>query len=226
MMVLALAMVPLLVVPLLWHLSGPTNSTVDAVDWFIWAMFVGEYGVKLWLVPARAKFVRTHVLDLIVIAIPLLRPLRVVRAARALRLLRLARVVPLVAIGLRNGRAIFGRQGIRFTALFAIAVIFASAGAEAFFERDAHGSNIHNFGDGLWWAVTTVTTVGYGDKFPVTATGRGVAVVLMLTGIALFGVITASVAAFFIETAKPDGLDELKAQLDRIEAALAERTQS
>jgi voltage-gated potassium channel len=61
------------------------------------------------------------------------------------------------------------------------------------------GSNIKNFGDGLWWAMTTVTTVGYGDKFPVTTEGRFLAVALMIMGISLVGVITASVAAWFVK---------------------------
>ena len=65
-------------------------------------------------------------------------------------------------------------------------------------ERGAHGANITTFGDALWWAMTTVTTVGYGDQFPVTTTGRIVAAALMLVGISLLGLITATVAASFV----------------------------
>jgi voltage-gated potassium channel len=71
-------------------------------------------------------------------------------------------------------------------------------------ERGVEGSNIKNFGDGLWWAITTVTTVGYGDRFPVTSTGRVLAVCLMLVGISLMGVITASVAAWFVKMSQDD----------------------
>ena len=66
-------------------------------------------------------------------------------------------------------------------------------------ERSVEGSNIKNFGDGLWWAVTTVTTVGYGDRYPTTTEGRFLAVLLMIMGISLVGVITASVAAWFVK---------------------------
>jgi voltage-gated potassium channel len=66
-------------------------------------------------------------------------------------------------------------------------------------EREVDGSNIKNFGDGLWWATTTVTTVGYGDRFPVTTEGRFLAALLMITGISLIGVITASVASWFVK---------------------------
>jgi voltage-gated potassium channel len=65
-------------------------------------------------------------------------------------------------------------------------------------ERSAPGGNIHNFGQGLWWAVVTVTTIGYGDHYPVTAFGQGVAVILMMVGISLIGVLTATVASYFV----------------------------
>ncbi|MDQ1486702.1 MAG: voltage-gated potassium channel [Actinomycetota bacterium] len=212
MMVLAIIMVPLLVAPLLWNLSGSTITGIDAADWFIWALFVMEYATKLYLTPNRPRFVRTHLLDLAVIALPLLRPLR---------LLRLLRVAPLVMRTVRDGKAILGRRGLQFTMLVAVVVIFASAAAEAVLERTAKASNIHGFGDGLWSALTTVTTVGYGDRFPVTAAGRGITIVLMLTGIAVFGAVTASIAAYLVESQKPDGLEEISDRLGRIEASLA-----
>ena len=65
-------------------------------------------------------------------------------------------------------------------------------------ERNSPDANIKTFGDGLWWAATTVTTVGYGDRFPTTPLGRLIAVVLMLVGIALLGVITATIATWFV----------------------------
>ncbi len=219
MMVLALVMVPLLIVPVIWPLSGNTAAGVDAADWLIWALFVVEYSVRLYLVPDRPHFVKTHVLDLLVIAIPVLRPLRLLRAARALRLFR---VVPVLGRGLRDARSIMGRRGLQFTLLFAVLIVFAAAGAETAFEANAKGATVHSFGDALWWAVSTITTVGYGDKFPVTGAGRGVAVVLMLTGIAVFGAVTASIAAFFVETQRPDGLEEITERLARIEATLTQ----
>ena len=71
-------------------------------------------------------------------------------------------------------------------------------------ERSVEGSNIKTFSDGLWWAVTTVTTVGYGDRYPTTSEGRLLAVLLMITGISLVGVITASVAAWFVKMSQED----------------------
>ena len=94
-------------------------------------------------------------------------------------------------------------------------------------ERGAPGAQITNFGDAVWWALVTMTTVGYGDFAPVTPTGRAVATVLMLVGIALIGVITASVAAWFVsltegeeEKRDEDTRTQLLGRLAALEAKL------
>jgi voltage-gated potassium channel len=96
-------------------------------------------------------------------------------------------------------------------------IIAVSAALELVSEGHAHGSTILNYGDALWWAIATVTTVGYGDKYPVTAGGRGIAVVLMLVGIGLIGVLTATVASYFVEEKADREKAELTDRLDRIE---------
>jgi voltage-gated potassium channel len=105
-----------------------------------------------------------------------------------------------------------------------LAIIFVCSALVLSFEIHAKGSNIHSFGDALWWAIVTVTTVGYGDKFPVTAGGRGVATVLMFVGIGLIGVLTATVASYFVEQSADDDRAELAERLDRIESMLIELT--
>ena len=87
----------------------------------------------------------------------------------------------------RRARSLFTHRGLHFVLLAVLVIVFVLAAFEFGFEQNAHGSNIHNYGDALWWAIVTVTTVGYGDKYPVTAGGRGVAVVLMLVGIGSSG---------------------------------------
>lgn len=222
MTVLALLMVPILLVPLVVNLSSSLQGDLDAAGYVIWALFTVEYLAKLYLAPARWHFVRTHVLDLIVVIVPFLRPLRILRAARLLRLLRLVRLVSFLGEGLRRARSILAHRGLNYVLLVATMLVFAAAGLELTFERTA-SSNIHSYADGLWWAVTTITTVGYGDRFPVTAAGRGVAVVVMITGIALFGTIAASVSSYFV-TQKTDAAEERMAelgnQLERIEKFL------
>lgn len=109
--------------------------------------------------------------------------------------------------------------------LIVAALILVAAALVLNFERDAPNGNIRSYPDALWWAVTTITTVGYGDRFPLSPAGRGVAVVLMVAGIAMFGIVTASIAAYFVEQrAEQDlagRLDQLLERLDRLEARLA-----
>ena len=87
-----------------------------------------------------------------------------------------------------------------FRVLIAAAgTLFLGAWLVLLFEEKAKGSNIHSYPDALWWAIVTVTTVGYGDRYPATEGGRAVAVVLMLVGIGLIGVLTATVASVFVK---------------------------
>ena len=92
------------------------------------------------------------------------------------------------------------------------------------FEHEQPGASIQDYSDALWWAFVTCTTVGYGDHFPVTTGGQIVAAVLMLLGIAGLSLLTASIAAMFVEEDDEDEMHEIRAQLDRIEAKLESRS--
>jgi voltage-gated potassium channel len=217
--VLALLWLPVLVVPLVVDLRPDVADTFAAIDYFVWAAFAVEYLVRLYLAPSRREFFTHNLVDLAVVAVPVFRPLR---ALRLLRLLNLARAGVVLANALRRARAIFTHRGLHFVLLAVLAIVFVCSALELLFERNAHGSNIHNFGDALWWAIVTVTTVGYGDRYPVSAGGRGVAVVLMLVGIGLIGVLTATVASYFVEEKANEETAALNERLDRIETMLAQ----
>ncbi|WP_206053650.1 potassium channel family protein [Nocardioides iriomotensis] len=151
------------------------------------AGFALDYTVRLILSRDRSRFVSSNVLDLLVVALPILRPLR------------LLRLVSLLSVLNRHaGASLRGRVAVYVIGSTAL-ILFVAALAVLDAERDSKGANIVDFGDALWWAMTTVTTVGYGDRFPVTGTGRFVAAGLMLSGIALLGVVTASLASWLIE---------------------------
>ena len=100
----------------------------------------------------------------------------------------------------------------------AVVVVFLGAFGVFIFETDANKS-IGSFGDALWWAVVTATTVGYGDVSPVTVEGRFIAVVLMLTGIGVIGIFTATVASYFFEQDRSE-VEEMKQRLAAIESKL------
>jgi len=215
MLALSIIFTALLLAPSVFDLNETQQRAAESTMWFIWAAFVFEYLALLYVAPDRLQMVRTHLLDLAIILLPALRPLRI------LRMLRLLTVVGRATVAVRR---IFRRTGFQAFLLVAGALVASGAGFVYFAEKSHPENAFEHFGDALWWAIVTSTTVGYGDYSPVTAAGRAVAVVLMLVGIALFSVVTANIAAFFVESdANQDSeerLSEISNRLARIERAL------
>ena len=143
------------------------------------------------------RYLASHWYDIGIVALsvlPYFRPLRILRSARALHVLRAARVTVYTASLLHAAQRIWGGLVGRALVVVIPGIIAGGSAAVWMVEKDSNG-NIGNFGDAAWWAITTVTTVGYGDIAPVTTEGRFIAAVLMVTGIAAFGVVTANIAA-------------------------------
>ena len=172
----------------------PSNVQVilEAIQWFVWGMFAIDVAFGLIGSSDRKKYLKTHPLEILSVALPVLRPLRLLRLVTIGSL-----VIQRVAVGRQFAIALK-------VFLFSILIAYISAVQITIIERPVEGSNIKNFGDGLWWALTTVTTVGYGDKFPTSTEGRTIAFALMLVGISLMGVITASVAAWFVKMSQTE----------------------
>jgi voltage-gated potassium channel len=167
-------------------LDRDVRTFLDAVSWTVWAAFAIDFALRIGLADQRGSYILRHWYDVLLVAIPLLRPMRL------LRLLAFVRVLNRTAAGSLAGKA---------TAyVIGLAVVAVGLGAVAMLdvERGDPEANITTFGDALWWATATVMTVGYGDRFPVTAEGRVIAFAVMLVGISLIGVVTASVAAWLI----------------------------
>ena len=171
--------------------SSERLQTVAVVlNYAIWLAFVFEAAVMLWVTPDRVQWVRKHPVEIIIVVLtpPFFRAsLQSLRALRLLRLVRLLRLAPLV-------RRLFTRQGLHFTALAAF--LTALAGGAAFHEVESGES----FLDGLYWAITTMTTVGYGDLSPQTTAGKAVTVAVMLVGIGFVALLTGAVAEAFIRS--------------------------
>jgi voltage-gated potassium channel Kch len=118
-------------------------------------------------------------------------------------------------------RKLIDRQGVKYALVVGALLFFAAAGLALLFERDE--GNIRTVDDALWWAATTITTVGYGDRYPVTTEGRAIAVFLMFLGISLFSLVTASVAALFVlpEQKKEEAtLEDVLKRLAELEALI------
>lgn len=180
----------------------------QAVTWVTWLLFAIDYLTRLTLSVDRPVFIRRNLLDLAVVVLPILRPLRMLRLLTAINVLNR-----------HAGQSLRGRVAVYVGGSTAL-VIFVAALAALEAERADPDANIVSFGEAVWWAMTTVTTVGYGDRFPVTGTGRLVAGGLMVAGIALLGIVTASLASWLIDRIRQVE-DESEAATRRDVAGLA-----
>ncbi|MFJ6697587.1 potassium channel family protein [Streptomyces sp. NPDC091272] len=196
-LVLALAFAVAYTVPIVApHAPREVHRACSVTEWAVWGAFALDYAVRLVLAPAKWLFVRSHPLDLLAVLLPLARPLRLLRLVSTLLLVgRRARMAPQITLTAYVGGAVAGL--LMFGSLAVLEV-----------ERDAPGGNIRTLGDAVWWSFTTMTTVGYGDHSPTTGLGRILAVGLMLSGIALLGVVTANIAAWFISRFERDDIEE------------------
>jgi voltage-gated potassium channel len=177
-----LAVIFLIDVILLWSFSDAPPAflnTLNVIAWIVWACFAVDYVARLLLSFGKARFVRTHKLDLLMVLLPMLRLLR-------------------IFLLLRHSLASVSTERIAGSIVsIVIAVVFVSAFFMWRVEYNAPGATITTFRDAMWWAVVT-TTVGYGDYTPVTAEGRVIATVVMIVGVGLIGTVSATVASWFV----------------------------
>lgn len=177
----------------------------------IWLLFAAHYVVSL--APVRGSWFLRNLHELIIVALPMLRPLRLLRLLTALNILHR------VAGTALRGRVIVYVTGGSFLLIYVAALAMFDA------ERNHPESLITNIWDALWWSVVSVTTVGYGDLYPVTLTGRLIVVALMIYGIALLGVVTATLASWLIQQVAEEeekGTAATVAHVDRLREELAE----
>jgi voltage-gated potassium channel len=174
----------------------PWEAIGRALNWVIWLAFVAEVVILLRVVPDRGRWLRDHPLDLaIVIFTPPFLPasLQAARVFRLLRLLRLAKAGVLA-------RRVFSTEGVRDAAVLTLLAVLGGGAAFAAVEKEEHVSAW----DGVWWAISTVTTVGYGEPAVTTDGGRIIAIVLMVTGIGFVAVMTGTAAERFVRNRRAE----------------------
>jgi voltage-gated potassium channel len=199
-LVLSFAMIPLLIGPLLWELTSGEETTFLVLDYFIWAIFAIDLLVKIVISPHRFAYAKRHWLEVLVVVIPFFRPLRIIRV---------------FVFGSRAWVGMRRLVNVDFLLVYGIGLVIIAATVVASVEG-GEGASIHSFADALWWAVVTITTVGYGDMVPVTLVGRAIALILMLGGIAFFSGMTANLASFLIK-GKDTGKTEMAGLVKEIE---------
>lgn len=206
----AIAFLVVYSVQVLGRPHGVEATVLGVMSWIIWSVFVADYFARLALATDRRRWFVKHILDLAVVALPLLRPLRLLRL-----------VILVGALQKALGNAIRGRIVI-YTIGGVALLIYVGSLAVLEQERDQPNALITSFGKALWWSIATVTTVGYGDLYPITTTGRIVAVLLMLGGISLIGVVTASLASWIVQRVAEDDAAEGAATAEQVAALQVE----
>ena len=168
----------------------PLYTVLEIVNWVIYGVFALDLLVRALLVGRELGtlagffgFVRQHWLSILAIILPAFRSLRVLRVVIVLRALEPYLTTRSHKLGVITG-------------ITMPLLLFTSAVSALEAERAAEGANITSFSDAIWWALASVTTVGYGDLFPVTDEGRLIAAFLLIVGIGLFGALTALLAAW------------------------------
>ena len=184
------------------------GPAVAVAGWFMtatWGLFLVDYVVSLWLAPRRLSWFFRHWYELAIVLLPMLRPLRL------LRLVTLIGVLQKVAGNALRGRVV--------TYVVAASALLVYIGALAMYEAEkaSPDASMESFGDALWWAIVTITTVGYGDMSPSTVTGRVIAIALMIGGIALLGTVTATLASWLVDKVSAEEADAQAVTVEHLE---------
>lgn len=219
-LVATLAMIPVLIVQRDAK-SHAWTTAAQVANWVIWGIFAAEIVAILVVAQRKRAALRAHWLDvtLVVVTVPAYgRLLSSLRLLRLVRLMRLFRVGVVLSRALQAERRLTTRSVFRFAAIATVFLVFIAGASEATVDQ----GDFKSFWDGIWWAVVTVTTVGYGDLYPHTVAGRIIAMLLMFVGIGFIAVLTASIASIFVKTDRADETADIAQTLAEIKAELAD----
>lgn len=193
---------------ILGALTGSLEALAETVIWATWAVFLIDYIVRISIAENRLRWFSRHLLDLAIVVLPMLRPLR---------LMRFLTIIALIQRG--AGGKLRGQVLLYTAGATVLTVVIAGL---AVYDAEREIGSIQSFGDAVWWSFVTITTVGYGDYFPVTVLGRLVAVGLMVGGIALIGVVTATLASWIVQKVSDAAQPVSAASEDQVRALHAE----
>ena len=208
-MILSLIMIPLLLGPVLWDMAENEERFFFLTDILIWTLFAVDMLVKIVLSTNRINYLKVNWFELIVVGLPWFRPFRIVR---------------LIAFAAKSYKGTTRAGKPDFLLVYAIGLIVVGATIVTTFEQ-GYGSSLESFSQSLWWSLVTTTTIGYayGDTLPMSIAGRGMAVILMLGGLGIFGAITANLAAVFSNAGDPNtkALAEIQQELRDLKSEIS-----
>jgi voltage-gated potassium channel len=200
--VAALLVIPVIVIEQA-HVSHGVKTLGEILNWLIWAAFATELVVMLAVVRDRMGWLRKHPLEA---AIVLLTAPILPASLQALRMFRLLRVLR-IAVLVKEYRRLFTLEGVRGAAVIAAIAAFCGGAIFSVVEKG------YSVWDGVWLAITTMTTVGYGDLSPHTTAGRLVAVTLMLVGIGFIALLTGAIAERFLSPEIQESAEAAEAEV-------------
>jgi voltage-gated potassium channel len=206
--ILSLYVLGALVADTFWQLPSETSKLLTYFDYLICTFFFSEFLYRFVKAENKLAFMKWGWIDLLS-SIPMVDFLRAGRLLRLIRLLRVIRAFRSTRQLLNHILANKAKGSLISISILTVLVIIFSAIAILAVEDDTN-SNIKTAEDAIWWTYTTITTVGYGDKYPVTTEGRVLAMVLMTFGVGLFGTFTAYVASIFVTDNKTQNENEEK----------------
>ena len=207
---IAIGSLPLLLLEIVAHrLSDSDQTFLTVVNVTVFFAFAIDYVVELAVTYERKSYVRTQWGSLLIVItqflalLPALGFLGILRGVRALRVIAaLSRILAIGMASKEQGRNFFREKAASLAFGIAGLTLLSSAAAFTIAEDVGSGRRIGSFFDALWWAVATITTVGYGDIYPVTAAGRIIAVFTMVVGVSTLAVVTARIAQFLFGAEK------------------------
>jgi voltage-gated potassium channel len=173
-------------------IPASTQTNLDLVQWVSWVAFAADLLFAIAKSDDKIQFLKKHPLEILAVLLPFLRPLR---------LLRFISFGTLVFDRVNLGKSVSISVKVITTALF---LTYLATIEITLAERGQPGATVLNVGDGFWWAITTLTTVGYGDIYPTTTQGRVIAIGLMISGICVLATISATIAAWFVKMTQDD----------------------
>lgn len=239
--ILALVLLGVIIVREFFLLSSEISLVLHILDWFIWVVFVFELTVLTSLSRNKLNYLVRHWYDVLIVIFPPARIFRLIRLSylenigilvgKIIERLfgsenAVVRLIPLLFKTAHNIKKYFRSHKINYIFAVTIVIVLILGSLVVLIERDVPNARIHNIQDGVWWSIETITTVGYGDFFPVSSGGKIVAVVIMAFGITMFSLLTASLSSYLFgehELKLEKKIDERLADIEKKLDSLLEK---
>ena len=216
MLVLVVLMIITLIIPLVFPLDDTTHNFLELIDWIIWGAFALELLVKTYLSPKKLVYLKKNWVDVIVVALPLLRVFRifrVARGARAFRLLRFGRILALFGKFMTEIKTILSRHGFHYLFIIFIALIGIGTFLSYSFDQNLN-SGANSLTNGLWLSVVAAFSGGFANVYPESPESKAISIVLILVGTVIVSYFTASLASYFSEKTQDIEQARIEKKLD------------